>query len=273
MQATWNDAGGTDEGGDAPSVDLWCVQTTAIQQYTLDPEACLPDPSSIGGCAPPRPARWGEGSGACAAGAQLWELQPPCRPSIATVSVAGAAMPADAPCFFAAPPPRVCAAPNKELEEATAAAEQAEEPGGDDLVMQRSSTLMERASLVISPQPSASLPLPSPRLANGMGAGPFLAPRAAAATAPTPAAAPEPEAPAAAFTAPSSATSLETDLAVRVCVGGGCARVCGLGGRHSAAAVWVQRSAPTPLAPRCSVRSKTRLHPPRTSAPARRPRR
>lgn len=36
--AAWNPAGG--EQHDAPSVELTCVQTTAIQQYSLDPALC-----------------------------------------------------------------------------------------------------------------------------------------------------------------------------------------------------------------------------------------
>lgn len=40
--ALWNPAGG--EQGDSPLVELNCVQTTAVQQYSLDPALCYAAP-------------------------------------------------------------------------------------------------------------------------------------------------------------------------------------------------------------------------------------
>lgn len=45
-------ADGEASGGEAPVVELHCVQTTAIQQYSLDPALCS-EGSSAGG--------WGDG--------------------------------------------------------------------------------------------------------------------------------------------------------------------------------------------------------------------
>lgn len=41
----WKPGGEGGDGGEAGAVDLFCVQTTAVQQYSLNPELCRP-----GGC-------------------------------------------------------------------------------------------------------------------------------------------------------------------------------------------------------------------------------
>lgn len=68
--ALWSPGAGGDDGtvggGEAPAVELHCVQTTAIQQYSLDPALC--SEGGAGGAGSAQGA-WG---GAGRHGAHCW---------------------------------------------------------------------------------------------------------------------------------------------------------------------------------------------------------
>lgn len=56
MTATWNSP---IADGAAETIQLYCVQTQAVQQYTLHPELCCPDADALASAPSPAPVPHG----------------------------------------------------------------------------------------------------------------------------------------------------------------------------------------------------------------------